>query len=541
MKFRTRLLILVAAALVGMTAMAMIGLFQLRQSMMEERRSQIALLLDVASAQLKYFNELEISGKLTREEAQARAKESIAAQRSQDTYFVVRNVADNMLLVHATTSRVGKIDVGGKAQDGRQVVDVYKEEVARSKDGKGFVSLAAVRPGSEDKTLYKKLNGAAVFQPWGWMVVIGFFVDDIERSFWKDAIMLMAIGGLLISIVSVLAWRTMRSILSQLGGEPAYAAEIAQGIASGDLSRGIVSQGRSDSLLGSMRVMQEGLHHLVEDFNKASTTLAGASQKLTEETEQISQGSQMTSEATASTAAAIEEMTVSISHISESARETEQNSQQAADLATHGEKLAKDAADEIRRISTDIGAAADLIRGLVDRSREIDSMSTVIKDIADQTNLLALNAAIEAARAGEQGRGFAVVADEVRKLAERTSGATQDITRTIHAVQSDTDVAAAHMDGVRGQVALGVDLAEKAAQALRDINEGARATLVKTREVADAAQEQSQASSSIAENVERIAQMVEKADASVQSAHDQVRQLDELAKELNQTAAKFKL
>jgi methyl-accepting chemotaxis protein/methyl-accepting chemotaxis protein-3 (ribose and galactose sensor receptor) len=352
---------------------------------------------------------------------------------------------------------------------------------------------------------------------------------------------MLVIGAILLSIVSFLAIRTMRSILGQLGGEPQYAAEIAQGIANGDLSRRIESDGRTESLLGSMRTMRDGLHGMVDRFNQASTTLATASQQLTEETEQISRGSQMTSEATSSTAAAVEEMTVSISHISASARETESNSRHAAELATQGEELANNAADEIRRIAGDVSSAADLIRGLVERSREIDSMSAVIKEIADQTNLLALNAAIEAARAGEQGRGFAVVADEVRKLAERTGGATQDITRTIRAVQSDTDVVANRMDGVRGQVALGVELAEKAAEALREINCGAQQTLEKTREVANAAQEQSQVSNSIAGNVERIAQMVEESDAAVHAAHDQVRRLDELARELHQAAAKFKL
>ena len=373
------------------------------------------------------------------------------------------------------------------------------------------------------------------------MVAYGVYVEDVEGSFWSEAIKMLAISLGLLAIVAGLAFRTMRNIMGQLGGEPAYAAEIAQGIANGDLSRSIDTQGRSDSLLGSMRIMQQGLHDIVERFNQASTTLATASQQLTDETEQISRGSQQTSEATAATAAAVEQMTVSISHISSSARETEANSQHAAELATQGERLANNAADEIRRISSDISATADLIRGLVERSREIDSMSAVIKDIADQTNLLALNAAIEAARAGEQGRGFAVVADEVRKLAERTSGATQDITRTIRAVQSDTDAAASRMDGVRQQVTLGVELTEQAAQALRDINDGARATLEKTREVANAAQEQSQVSNSIAGNVERIAQMVEESDAAVQAAHDQVRQLDELARELNQAAAKFRL
>ncbi len=541
MNVKTRIWIIVAAALMGMAVMAVGGLYQLRQSVQDERRAQIAQLLDFADAQLKYFHTLESNGKLSREEAQARARESIAAQKKGSDYFFIRTLTDDIFVYHPVASRMGKADPGEKMRDGRMNALAYREDLAKSNNNKAFLTVYAARPNSEDKAPQPKLVGVLKFEPWGWMPGIGFYMDDIDRMFWQRAGVFLLIGGILIAGVAFLALRTMRSILGQLGGEPQYAVEIAQGIANGDLSRNIESTGRTDSLLGSMRVMQDGLHKMVERFNNASATLARASRQLTEETEQISRGSLMTSEATASTAAAIEEMTVSISHISTNARETESNSRQAAELATQGEQLANDAAHEIRRISSDVSAAADLIRGLVERSRDIDSMSAVIKEIADQTNLLALNAAIEAARAGEQGRGFAVVADEVRKLAERTSGATQDITRTIRAVQSDTDVAASRMDGVRGQVTLGVELAEKAAQALREINASARATLDKTREVANAAREQSEVSNSIAGNVERIAQMVEQADASVQSAHDQVSQLDELAKELHVTAASFRL
>lgn len=541
MNVKTRIWIIVAAALVSMTVMAVGGLYQLRQSLLSERRAQITQLLDFADAQLKYFHALETNGKMSREEAQARAKESIAAQKMGSNYFFIRSLTDDIFIYHPVASRMGKADPGAKMPDGRMNSLAYREDLAKSKDNKVFMTVNAARPNNQDKTPQPKLVGVLKFEPWGWMPGIGFYTDDIDRLFWQYAGIFLAIGMALIAGVAFLGIRTTRNILGQLGGEPQYAVEIAQGIANGDLSRSIISKGGAESLLGSMCVMQAGLHKMVERFNKASATLASASLQLAEETEQISRGSQMTSEATASTASAIEEMTVSISHISDNARETESNSQQAAALASEGEQLANDAANEIRRISSDVSATTDLIGGLVDRSREIDNMSAVIKEIADQTNLLALNAAIEAARAGEQGRGFAVVADEVRKLAERTRGATQDIMHTIRAVQSDTDKAATRMDDVRVQVMLGVDLAEKAAQALRKINASTHLTLEKTREVASAAQEQREVSNNIAGNIERIAQMVEEADASVKSAYDQVQQLDELAKELRVTAASFSL
>ncbi|SFN87229.1 methyl-accepting chemotaxis sensory transducer with Cache sensor [Formivibrio citricus] len=536
MRLKTRISIIILATLLGLLTLSGVALFSLRSTLLNEREAQIRTLLELAVQMTAQYHQQELSGKLTRDEAQNKAKEALNGLRRGDDYIFARTT-DNIRLVHPNKETVGKLDMGVKLPNGRTSVQAIADALANAK--LGFIKSLIPKPGQTEPQ--PKLTGVALFEPWKWVLGIGFYVDDIEKAFWKQAGILVIVNLLLLAVVTVLIVRMTRQILSQLGGEPQYAAEIAQGIANGDLSRSIDAHGKADSLLGSMRVMQQGLHDIVARFNQASTTLATSSEQMTQEMEQISRGSQQTSEATASTAAAVEQMTVSISHISSSARETESNSRHAAELATHGEQLAKDAAEEIRRISSDISAASDLIRGLVDRSREIDGMSAVIKEIADQTNLLALNAAIEAARAGEQGRGFAVVADEVRKLAERTGGATQDITRTIRAVQSDTDVAAARMEGVRDQVTLGVELAEKAAQALRDINDGARATLEKTREVANAAQEQSQVSNSIAGNVERIAQMVEESDAAVQAAHDQVRQLDELARELNQVAAKFRL
>ena len=239
MKFRTRLLMIIASSLLGMIVLGLVGVLQLRSSMMDEREHQIRVLLDLAHSQLAYFHAQETSGKLTRDEAQARAQEALRALRHKDDYFVARRVSDNVMLVHATAERIGKVDAGTKMADGRSIVEHYKDAIARSKDGKGFVENRSIRPSSEDKTLYRKLNGAVVFKPWDWMLVIGFFVDDIEGAFWEDAILLLILGGVGLTVVGLLAFSTLRSILGDLGGEPRYAAEIVQTIAAGDLSRTI--------------------------------------------------------------------------------------------------------------------------------------------------------------------------------------------------------------------------------------------------------------------------------------------------------------
>ncbi|MBS1157379.1 MAG: hypothetical protein H6R07_3303 [Proteobacteria bacterium] len=536
MQLKTRVWILIGAAMFGMLVIALVSLFAMRSTMLNQHESNSDKVVGLAVKTIEHYQQLETQGLLSREEAQQKAKEAMFAMHDGDAYVSVRTF-DGIQIVHPIQARVDQPD-NGVQSDGTPSANAYNSYLA-GKELYGHMTVSMPRPGGGSVIL--KRNSFRRFDPWNWIVASGTFIDDVDTVFWQRAGMLLVIGGGLLAIVAFLALKMSRNILGQMGGEPQYAAGIAQSIAGGDLSQQIASRGGRESLLGAMVSMQDGLRGLVQRFNQASTTLTSASAALNDDMHHVSEGARMTSEAASSTAAAIEEMSVSINHISEGARETEVNSQRAVDLACQGEKLAEDAANEIRRISTDISGAAELIHGLVEHSREIDKMSGVIKDIAEQTNLLALNAAIEAARAGEQGRGFAVVADEVRKLAERTAGATQDITRTIQQVLSDTGQAAQMMNGVRSQVENGVDLTVKAASALREISAGTQVTLTEIREVANAAQEQSQASNNIASNIERIAQLVEESDASVTSVHEQVRRLDMLAQELHVAAGSFKL
>jgi methyl-accepting chemotaxis protein len=535
-KLSHRLIILVLTAILGLAIIGGLALNTLHATMQDDKRNEIHTVLSLAAQQVGYFQGLEKSGKLSRAEAQAKAVEALTNMRNGSNAYIWARGIDGMGLVHAIADKVGKIDMG-KAANGKTSIQNYIDNLSTTK----FYYYDDFTKNPDTGEMAPKINGVTQIQDWNWFVGFGVFVSDIEKAYWRLAFNFIIIGLVVIVAVVIVAWRISRSIYSSLGGEPSYAASVVGSITNGDLSQTIVHSSGKLSLLTSVAQMQKNLREMIHSIQQGAVELGHAAVGLSGQMHQLDSASQQTSDATTATAAAIEEMSVTIEHISYSAGETEKNSASSTQLAAEGEQLVNDAAKAIQDVSVRVEEASGMIEGLVKRTHEIDSIASVIKNIASQTNLLALNAAIEAARAGEQGRGFAVVADEVRNLAQRTSLATEEITSMITSIQNDTGSVVISMSAVTPQVLQGVQMAEKAATALRDINREASATLVQVREVATSTTEQSLASASVAENIERISNMVEATAESVGQANSNVQSLERLAQELKTSVSRFVL
>ncbi|MHB9100924.1 MAG: methyl-accepting chemotaxis protein [Sulfuricella sp.] len=343
----------------------------------------------------------------------------------------------------------------------------------------------------------------------------------------------LAIGG-------GLSYATIRSITRPLNLMQSTIVEVEK---NSDFSRRVPVDSSDEVGLTAksfnelMGVLQQSFGVIMGNVTKVSE----AAHRLSAAANQVASSSEQGSEDASEMATTVEEVTVSINLITDSAREALSISQKSGKLSTEGGKIIHEACTEMMQIAQTVRHASQAIEELGQQSNQISTIVQVIKDVADQTNLLALNAAIEAARAGEQGRGFAVVADEVRKLAERTTKATEEITRMISAMQASSHAAVTSMGGTVHQVDSGVALAHQAGDAINQISDGANQVIQVVNEITVALAEQSSASDNIAGHVEKVAQITERNSAAANESANAALQLDELANSMRDTVSRFKI
>jgi methyl-accepting chemotaxis protein len=351
-----------------------------------------------------------------------------------------------------------------------------------------------------------------------------------SESYEQARNLMVGIVALALLLAAALSLWVIRSVTLPLGGEPEDAKAVVEKIARGDLTGEIkVKAGDDSSLIAATRSMQLSLRKMVGELKANAEGVAAAAAQLASSSSQVAGATAHQSEAASAMAAAVEEMTVSINHVSDSAREAHSVTAATGGLSQEGNRVIQDTVAEMQHISQTVGEAAGTIQAVGESSQKISSIVQVIKDVAEQTNLLALNAAIEAARAGEQGRGFAVVADEVRKLAERTAQATTEISGMIEAVQGSAHAAVGTMQQAVARVGQGLGMAQKASDSMLGISDGAQKVVSAVNEISNALKEQSVASNDIAANVEKIAQMSEENSAATREAADTAQQLEALA------------
>jgi methyl-accepting chemotaxis protein len=390
----------------------------------------------------------------------------------------------------------------------------------------GDPAFVAVSAAIDDLILFQTKNAAAEF-------ALAVKQARVVRA--------ISIGSILLGVIlsGLVGFFLTRSINHGVGSLQQAAARLA----AGDLTGRVNSDTKDEigSVAESFNTMTDQFSTIVSEVTTSSHSIGATASRLSDIANEVTGSSRLQSEQAAQTAASIEELNAVFKDIADTTQDIEHAAVEARGMAQHGNTVVATAVRGIQEVASTVRESAQMIAELGERSSQIGQILAVIKDIADQTNLLALNAAIEAARAGEQGRGFAVVADEVRKLAERTTSATSEISTMINAIQTETGRAVATMERGSTQVAEGVAYANQAGEALQNINRSVANAVERIHEIAEATRSHTGQSEQITAQVEKIAQLAETNSAALQETNQSVHALLAQANSLEQVVGRFKL
>ncbi|MBS4095902.1 MAG: methyl-accepting chemotaxis protein [Sulfuricella sp.] len=526
LKLRGKLLLATLVAIVGLIVISAASLYTLKHNLVQERQIKTRHLVETAHGLVVHYHQLAQQGALPEDVAKKQAIAAVKALRYDGTeYFWINDMQPRMVM-HPTKPELDGKELGDfKDPLGKRLFSEMVDTVRRQQAG--FVFYMWPKPGLSDPV--EKLSYVMGFAPWGWIIGSGIYIDDVNAAFLREAgrDALLILAG--VAVIALLLHLVARDILSELGGEPSQAKQLVAAIAGGDLSVVIPTKaGDTSSLLAAMKQMQAGLRDMIERVHASADQLTQNALRLAEASHQVSTSTEQQSHSVYAMATSVEIMTITIEQIAGNAKNAHATAVGAGEHSEQGGVIVHGAANEMLKISETVNRSCRKIETLGEQSQEISTIVSVIRDIADQTNLLALNAAIEAARAGEQGRGFAVVADEVRKLAERTAKSTQEITAMIGAIQSGTSDVVQGMAEGSATVKEGVRMATQAGEAMSHIKAGMSEVLAAVNEISSALDEETNVSTQISQEVTKVAQMTEantQAIERVAQASDDLKQL----------------
>lgn len=487
---------------------------------------------------VEYFHELEKSGQLTTQQAQEQAKSALSKLRYGRNDYVWINDLNPTMIMHPMSPALDGKDLSGyKDPDG---IEIFNEFVRTAKQqGSGFVSYRWPMPGASAPV--DKISYVQLFKPWNWVVGSGVYLDDIQTEFRSVAISASIMSFVIILFIAVLIINIMRSIVKPIEN----VVEAMQNIASGD---GDLTQ--ELSVHGKDEVTQLSLHYntfalklrtTISHLLNSAATLKQSAEALGNQASQALHISEDQSQQTEQIATAINEVTYAVQDVAKHAEQAATEVSQATEQANSGQINIDNSLKQTDKLSATIEQAVNVMQKLAEESSQVGRVLDVIRSIAEQTNLLALNAAIEAARAGEQGRGFAVVADEVRLLAQRTQQSTDEVQKMLESLQQNSQAAVQVINESSTTAQATVEQAQQAQASLTIISNALHMINGLNASIASATLQQSHVAEEINQNVTQVAGLSQSSNEAAHQLSASSEQLNQLALELNRQLAQFKV
>lgn len=537
MTIRTKLAAAVVSATLLMIAIGVAGLWgthsaqQAAESIYKDRLVAITILNDVRNLQ----NQIRINLLVARQSGDA-FEVMASADKIHSHIFNV-----NQLLEDYNKRNIGNVEkklieafITARFHFGRAgvlpMIDLLQAEKfeAADKHRREVVDPAFTKVSETIDAVIKQQSALAKAQ----------FEQTAQQA---QAIRIGSIAAIFMGAIFALGLGTLiaRSINQGVGALVDASARLADG----DLTTHVAVQGKDElSRVGlSFNQMASQFSLLISEVNASSEQVNQTANGLSTAANQVAQGSRLQSEQAAAAANSVELLNAAFKEIAATSVAIVSAANNARDLSSRGNQVVNSAVQGIEKVAKTVSESAGSISELGQRSKQIGQILSVIKDIADQTNLLALNAAIEAARAGEQGRGFAVVADEVRKLAERTTSATAEISTMVGAIQKDTQQAAQTMRQSSDDVRDGVALANEAGKALKDISQSVEQVVEMIGNIAASTRNQSEASESLTTTVDEIARMAIENRSANEHAVSAAEEMASRSQGLQRTISRFRL
>jgi methyl-accepting chemotaxis protein len=535
---QNRIRLIVVFVLIGFLINSFISLFYYKDELLEQRKIKTQHVVEAVHGILGYYEGLVSSGSMELEQAKRSALDTIKQLRYKEKeYFWVNDMQPAMVMHPYKPSLDGKNLVDFKDPDGKKLFVEFVNVVR--KDGAGFVDYLWPKPDHDEPVA--KISYVKGFSSWDWIVGSGIYTDDVDKLFWQEMQRQALIALAILAVIVLVSWVIGRSIVDRVNLSADMMEDIAEG--EGDLTRRLESHGNDE-----VSRLSRGFNSFVGKIHKMVLQIAESTMHLSTSVSNLSLVSEETSRAvmrqqdeTQQVVNAIEQLSITVQDVAQNAASAAEAAQAADEAAEHGHSTVDENKAAIQELASEVERAAEVIQELEKESDSIGTILDVIRGIADQTNLLALNAAIEAARAGEQGRGFAVVADEVRTLAQSTQDATTEIQELIARLQDQAVRAVKVMEGGRSRADVSVKRAADAGESLKSISESVSIIREMNTHIASAAEEQAAVTTEVQQNLSTIAELAESTSSGSRQTEEATTKLSQEIERLRSMMMQFKV